>query len=337
MPAERLPSKADRSAAFTLVEILVVLAIFSLLTAMLLPAVQAAREAARRAYCQNNLRQIGIAVHNYLGTQRVLPPAFCVSRSQIHSAQGDSWSTHARLLPYLELSGAYSEIRLDIDWHRQVDSGVTYMKVANYLCPSEPNQQIRTKHGRPYVSPITYGFSAGTWEIFSPVRWRAGDGAFVVNGRLGAEDFLDGLTNTLAVAEVKTYQPYLRNTDPPDPEPPVRTDAFQPRTGQFKLTGHTVWPDGRVHHGGMTTTFTPNTLVSYRVGGRSFDVDFSSQQEGKSSSLTTYAAITSRSYHRGLVTISMMDGSVRGLSSDIDMHVYRALGTRAGDETSEHF
>ncbi len=318
--------------AFTLVELIVVMAVIAMLVALLLPAVQAAREAARRAYCVNNLRQIGLAVHNYVATYQRVPPAFCTSRWQLALESGQSWSAHARLLPFLEQSAARQAVELDVDWHDQVESGVTHMRLAVFLCPSEPNTQIRTKDGRPYVAPVSYGFSAGTWHVFSPSENTGGEGAFIVNGRLRPSDFPDGLSHTLAVGEVKTYQPYLRNTLMNGWATPDSPAGFLRHQGEFKATGHTVWPDGRVHHAGITTTFGPNTLVPHQRDGTTFDIDYSTQQEGLSSTQPTLAAITSRSHHSELVNMLLMDGSVQSLSDHIDLRTYRALGTRAGAE-----
>jgi hypothetical protein len=93
-------------------------------------------------------------------------------------------------------------------------------------------------------------------------------------------------------------------------------------------TGHTEWCDGRVHHSGFTTTFVPNTVVPYFAGGATYDIDFNSLQEGKSTTQPTYAAITSRSYHLGMVHVALMDGSARSVSENLSLDVWRALGTR---------
>ena len=110
--------------------------------------------------------------------------------------------------------------------------------------------------------------------------------------------------------------------------------------GQFKLgptindnTGHTEWCDGRVHHSGITTVFAPNTYVAYaHSDGNTYDVDYNSMQEGRSATERTYAAVTSRSYHPGVVNACLMDGSVRSISETIELTVWRALGTRQGGE-----
>ena len=103
-----------------------------------------------------------------------------------------------------------------------------------------------------------------------------------------------------------------------------------------KNTGHTEWPDGRVHHTGVTVTLTPNTVVPYTVGGITYDVDYNSWQEGRNGS-PTYAVITSRSYHEGIVNTALVDGSVRSVSENIDLGVWRAIGTRNGQEVVSEF
>jgi len=327
-----------RNSGFTLVELLVVIAIVGILIALLLPAVQAAREAARRASCQNNLKQAALALHNYLTANAVFPPSFCIAPGTTLSGNNGSWSVHGRILPYLEQSIAYDQVRLDVAWDAQLATGVPQMRVPAYLCPSDPNDVVRTKHGNPYVYPQNYGFNFGTWRVWNPATGRGGDGAFFVNSRLRPADFRDGLSNTLCAAEVKAFTSYFRNTADPGPDVPASPDSIAALAGgaQFKLgpatndnTGHTEWCDGRVHHSGITTVFAPNTLVPYvHTDGRTYDVDYNSLQEGKSTTQPTYAAITSRSYHPGGVNAALMDGSVRAVSETVDLPVWRALGTR---------
>lgn len=247
---------------FTLIELLVSISIIGILVAVLLPAVQAARGSARQMSCRNNLKQIGIALHNYKTANSALPPTFCTMANENAAGIGASWSIHGRLLPYLEQGNAYDRVDLDLDWHRQVETGVTFLQVPVYMCPSEPNNHYRAKDGRPYVAPHTYGFNFGTWCVYDPATEAVGDGAFVVNRATSTAEFRDGLSNTLAVAEVKAYQPYVRNTNDPGASAPRTSADLAGLSGQLKQTGHTVWPDGRVHHSGVTTVFTPNTRVS---------------------------------------------------------------------------
>jgi len=329
-------SKRNRE-GFTLVELLVVIAIIGILVALLLPAVQAAREAARRSSCQNNLKQLGLAVHGYLVGNSVFPPSFCITPGTVLSGNNGSWSIHGRILPYLEQRSVYDRVRLNVAWDAQRDTGVPMLRIPVFLCPSDPNDTVRTKNGDPYIYPQTYGFNFGTWLVYDPAANQGGDGAFFVNSRLRPRDFSDGLSNTLCIAEVKAFTSYFRNTADPGPVPPGQpSDVAALAGGQFKLgpttnqnTGHTEWCDGRVHHSGFTTVFTPNTVVSYlHSDGLTYDVDYNSLQEGKSTTQPTYAAVTARSYHPGIVHVALMDGSVRPIDESIELPIWRALGTR---------
>ncbi|MEN1678498.1 MAG: DUF1559 domain-containing protein [Planctomycetota bacterium] len=317
-----------RRHATTLIELLVAIGVIGVLASLLIPSVMAAREAARQTLCRNNLRQLGLALHNYEAAHASFPASFRTTADENANGSGASWSIHGRLLPFLEEESAASRVRLDVDWHDQVETGVTHLRLATLVCPSEPNQQIRTKNSRPYVSPHTYGFNLGSWMVYDPSINRGGDGAFVVNRDTRAADLSGGLSKVLAIAEVRAYQPYLRNTQDPGPSIPDGVAYLTGFTGQWKETGHTVWPDGRVHHSGVTTVFTPNAFVGYQIDGRVRDIDFTSQQEGKSNSRVTYAAITSRSYHAGKVNAALMDGSVRTVDDQIDLTVWRSLGSR---------
>jgi prepilin-type N-terminal cleavage/methylation domain-containing protein len=327
--------------AFTLIELLVVIALVAVLIALLLPAVQMSREAARRTQCKDNLHQIALAVHNYCEVAGTYPPSFCIEVGVALRTNNGSWSIHGRLLPFLEQGSAFKQVRLDIPWDMQLASGVPTMSIGPYQCPSDPHSDTMRVdgNGNPYIHPQNYGFNFGTWAVFDPVTGQGGDGSFFVNSSTHPGRFSDGLSNTLLAAEVKAFQPYVRNTQDPGPTPPTSPDAFVTFTGQLKLgpnlndnTGHTEWCDGRVHHSGMTTVFTPNTAVRYVFGGREYDIDFNSRQEGTSATQRTYAAITARSWHRGLVHAAMMDGSVRVIADRIGLPVWRALGTRAGGE-----
>jgi len=336
-----------RRRGFTLVELLVVIAIIGILIALLLPAVQAAREAARRSSCKNNLKQIGLGLHNYLSANGSFPPSFCIRRGAVLTGNNGSWSIHGRLLPYLEQASAYDQVRLDIAWDAQLATGVPQMRIPTYLCPSDPNDTVRMKNGAPYIYPQTYGFNFGTWFVYHPATGQGGDGAFYVNSRTRPAHIRDGLSNTLAAAEVKAFTSYFRNSSDPGAAVPGSAADLAALAGsaQFKLgtdtnrnTGHTEWCDGRVHHSGITTVFAPNTYVEYlHSDGNTYDVDYNSMQEGKSDSQPTYAAVTSRSYHPGGVNTVLMDGSVRFVSETINLVTWRALGTRGGGEVLGEF
>ena len=330
-----------RRRGFTLIELLVVIAIIAVLIALLLPAVQQAREAARRIQCKNNLKQIGLALHNYLDTHTAFPPSFCFSTA-------GSWSVHGRILPYMEQSGAFSIVRLDLDWADPINqaTNVATLKVPSYSCPSDPNgdRMHYAGPGEGNIRVLTYGVNFGTWKVYDPVTNSGGDGVFHPNSRTRPGDFLDGMTNTLLLAEVKSYQPYFRNTADPGATAPNSVAFVTGMTGEKKYgpnlddnAGHTEWCDGPVHQSGFTTVFVPNTRVPYVDSGTTYDIDYNSRYEGTSLTQTTYAAITSRSYHVGIVNVALADGSTRSVSTNIDLRVWRALGTRAGGETVGEF
>ena len=144
----------------TLIELLVVIAIIGILVALLLPAVQQAREAARRMECKNNLKQSGLALQNFQEAYGKFPISFDAS---VDAEVRGSWSIHARILPYLERNTEQDLVDLTQDWHSQIDTGIPPLRIPVFLCPTEPNQQVRFKFDRPYVYPTTYGFNMGSW------------------------------------------------------------------------------------------------------------------------------------------------------------------------------
>jgi len=329
--------------AFTLVELLVVIAIIGILIALLLPAVQAAREAARRAHCMNNLKQIALAVHNYTLANRALPPSAIVDFSVTSTGNNTSWGVHGRILPYLEQGNVYDDVDLTVAWDfQQVIDG---LKVPVYACPSDPKSDLERDPGggKVHLYPTTYGFNFGTWFVFDPATRRGGDGAFYPNARLSWASFVDGTSNTLLVAEVHAWQPYRRNGGPPTTNIPNSVAEAQPIVAsgaQFKNTGHTEWPDGRVHHEGFTTTLPPNTVLPCTdSSGKTFNCDYNSWQEGRDGAAgrPTFAIIISRSFHPGGVNVALADGSCRTVSETIELGVWRALGTRAGGEVVTQF
>ena len=321
---------------FTLVELLVVVAIVALLAGLLLPAMQQARSAARRTRCVSRLRQINLAAANYESSFRSLPSSFVAPRTE--TTRG-SWSVHARLFPLMEESATFELIDFETDWHYQVDSGVSAFQAPLFSCPSDVHAGLRLREGAPYVHSTSYGFNMGTWLIYDPVTGESGDGAFGVNRATRMRQIRDGLSKTLAAADVKSFTSYIRNAETIDPTLPQEPTHFVGVEAQLKLgpaldsnTGHTVWCDGRVHHSGFTTVFTPNTVVPYAVDGRTYDIDYNSQQEGRDLQRPTYAAVTARSHHAGGVNAARLDGSVGFVTDAISPVIWQALGTIQGRE-----
>ena len=322
--------------AFTLVELLVVIAIIGILVGLLLPAVQAAREAGRRSSCSNNLKQIGLAVHNYMDTLRCLPPVGCYLLSQ----PSDSWSAQARILPYIEQGNLQNLVNFNFSYTNAVNLPVTQTRVPVYICPSEVRDEPRPD-GAVTHYPLNYGFNFGTWFVLDPASGMSGNGAFSINRKLTEAATTDGLSNTIAVAEVKAWTPYLRDSGTPSGMgQPIPSDAATVTGyggGSFKKdSGHTEWVDARVHQSGFTAVFPPNFPVPHTDSGVLYpSVDFNSSREGKTTNGVAYAAVTSRSYHPGIVQITLLDGSSRAISNTVDVNVWRAMATRAGGEVFE--
>jgi prepilin-type N-terminal cleavage/methylation domain-containing protein len=327
---------AIRRRGFTLIELLVVIAIIAILIALLLPGVQQAREAARRTQCRNNLKQIGLALHNYLDTFTRFPPVSVMPAASTFQP----WSAHARLLPYIEQTTLANLIDWNVSPEFTANPIAARTRVPIYLCPSEVNDRAR-----PTVTithyPLNYCFNEGTWFIYDPVSGAVGDGAFHPNKAFRDADMKDGMSNTLAVAEAKAYQPNLWDSNNPTalnvPPPNSPADIAPYLGGTFDEFGHTEWVEGDVHETGFTTVFPPNFVLPYTNAGQTYDIDFTSVRDGESATNPTYAAVTARSYHEGSVGILLLDGSARSVSENIDRNTWRSLGTRSGNEVVGEF
>lgn len=323
-------SRCCRS-GFTLVEILVVIAIIGILIALLLPAIQASREAARRTQCQNNLRQVVLALQNYESAKKTFPP-FC---ELPRKTTFQPFSAQARLLPFLEEENVSKLIDLDVAVPFTAHPEVAKLRIATYICPSEENDRARETPTLVYY-PVNYCFNEGTWFIYDPVSDQAGDGAFAPNRAFKPSQISDGLSHTLAISECRAYQPNLWDTGKPStlgvkpPESPSELAAYF--GGTFDFNGHTEWVEGDVHETGFTTTFTPNSQVPYVDAGGTYSIDLTSIRDGESTTIPTYAAVTARSYHPGQVNAAMLDGSVRVIADEVDKAVWRAAGSRAGND-----
>jgi prepilin-type N-terminal cleavage/methylation domain-containing protein len=335
----------NRRSGFTLVELLVVIAIIGVLVGLLLPAVQAAREAARRISCLNNLKQIGLAMINYESATNRIPPSACINP---RIATNASWSIHGRLFPYMEQNNLANQVDLSVNWSNY--PVLNYYRVSAYVCPSDPRGDIPRDTAATgsaaamFLYPTTYGFNLGTWLVYDPNTNSGGDGVTHTNSTLKLASVTDGLSRTLWASEVHAWQAYTRNAGPSTTAMPAtiaevaaiadsgRKDRIFPDgTG----TGHCEWTNGHAHHSGFTVTLGPNTVVPFMFNGVRYNIDYNSQAEGQSTTRPSYAVLTSRSWHSGLVNSCLMDGSVQSINNNIDLQVWQALGTRAKADRSD--
>lgn len=323
-------SVMDVRRGFTLLELLVVIAIIAVLMGFLIPAVQAAREAARRISCANHMKQLGLALHHYADVNNALP----MQGTFVAGGTFTGYSIHARLLPYLEQTNLHASVNYSAGFAAQ--TSICGTKVAVFVCPSDPNSARTRPDSGIEFAPTNYGFGIGTWLAIDQLTGEAGDGPFGVNLRHGFAGIVDGLSSTVAAAEVKSFVPALldggRPVGPfaPPPSTPAEVVAFG---GSFDPTYcHTQWVSGRTLQSGLTTTFPPNTMVGHLHGGQQYDIDFTSSRFGPNTNRQTYRVVTARSYHPGGVNTLMLDGSVRFTKSTIAQAVWRALGTRGGGE-----
>jgi prepilin-type N-terminal cleavage/methylation domain-containing protein len=307
---------SKRPLGFTLVELLVVIAIIGVLIALLLPAVQSAREAARRAQCLNNLKQIGLGMHSYENTHKTLPVG----------AWGCCWGTWlVAMLPYVEQENAYRQYVHTNKYGHPVDNAryghaanlpVTRQRIDSYTCPSD-TPQVHTNRSR--ITAHNYVANYGNTNINQVKQGNVvfGGAPFSFGGSKTAgpkaikfSEIRDGLSNTLMLSEVIQGQ----NRD---------------------LRGFSWWFEGS----GFQTYLTPNTsqpdvmqAASYCKNGMPNPPCIGPQTASRRS---TYAA---RSRHLGGVQTAMCDGSGRFFSQNIALGVWRALGTsRLGEALPQEF
>ena len=326
-------------AGFSLVELLVVIAIVATLIGLLLPAVQSAREAARRTQCQVNMRQLALAGQLHESAKGFLPP----SARAVTGTGLAPWSGQALLLPFLEGDTLFKRIDFTKPYSDAANkalfppNGVAAQRVDVLVCPSEPNARpvIDTATALPKHYPLNYGLNVGTYLVYDPSSGADGGGAFAPFAKLKARHFADGMSKTIGLAEVKAFTPRsqdISSLPSTAPASPAEVASFVGAGTWSPEAGHTEWVCGRALHIGFTTTFPPNTVVPYQRDGTTYDVDISSTREGVSPPGPTRAVVTSRSHHGGIVNVAMMDTSVTAITSEVDAVVWQALGSRAGGE-----
>ncbi|RLS56484.1 MAG: DUF1559 domain-containing protein [Planctomycetota bacterium] len=310
---------------FTLIELLVVIAIIAVLIALLLPAVQQAREAARRAQCKNNLKQIGLAIHNYESSLRVFPPGR-LGFPMVFSVQ-------AHILPYLDGANLYNLLDLNKAPNFGTPSSpMTQNEIAArtiipaYLCPSDAGQILGNEFG-----PTNYVASAGS-GTGAANSINTGDGVMYSRSSVRFRDVTDGMSNTICFSEQTLGiggNPSSTGASPQNAEGEV-----------LELIGATSTTDVTCVSGGGTWSglrgakwlngHYGDTIYNHYYGPNSRQFDCGNRSHN-------YGLTAARSRHEGGVQSLLCDGSVRFTSENVDMIVWRALSTRAGGEIFGEF
>lgn len=331
-----------RRSAFTLVELLVVITIIAILMAILLPAVQMAREASRRSQCSNNMRQLGLAIMSYESMLKMLPPSIVLRGTGNTVVWDGGWSIHARILPHLEQSATYTLANFSINKEDPANQTAIGRNLAIFLCPSEINREVSLHdYGNSGIS--SYGWCMGDWFVWGGFSGPENRTTFGPNRCRRLSAITDGTSQTMFASEVKTYQQTyicdnvgLSLIRTPGNVPPPTANPLQVAPEylggcRMNLLGHTEWSDGNAHASGYTTAWPPNTQT---LGTPDGNVDVNVQGINEEDGGPTFGAITARSFHPGGVNTLFGDGSVRMIRNEIDGLVWRALGTVAGGEVA---
>lgn len=311
---------------FTLVELLVVIAIIGILIALLLPAVQAAREAARRSQCSNNLKQIGLALHNYESTFRTLPPGYIVSNRS---------STHVHLLPYFEQSASYNLFDFKSDINSSASNqAARQQKIATFQCPSHPASPALVLSGT--QCPDGCGLTNYVQSLGNNANYSSGNGPFGWERGAKFAEITDGLSNTALFAEIllgpASASPLTGVVAAGDPDDYRVATNLPYSTWDASSNGDQIaaaecdnramtaylYRGKQYYRGIVVTTFyshtlTPNSIHRDCIRGTGLNAGH----------------LAARSYHPGGAQVCLADGSVRFASNTITEDVWRAVGSKS--------
>ena len=325
---------------FTLIELLVVISIIGILVALLIPAVQAAREAARRTQCANNLKQIGIAMHSYHAVHNGLPPG----RVNSHVAGfGNCWGAYAQMLPQLEQTPIFHAFNFDLspDIDPANITGAS-MFVSVFLCPTDftPTQAQANYAMHNYLLNVGSGYSVVPFPA-SPLVGTP-NGLFFENSSVSFAEVSDGLSTTVGISETYRSTPGLpdRNRlngfvitgDNKTSGPAIEDDAsyvarcLVANPPGFQVTRGSKWHYGAPGHSLYNHRRAPNDARPDCRGG----LPHSNRSDPSWSHLSLN--ITARSRHPGGVHSLFADGHVQFVKDAIDLNVWRGLGSRNGGE-----
>jgi prepilin-type N-terminal cleavage/methylation domain-containing protein/prepilin-type processing-associated H-X9-DG protein len=340
---------------FTLIELLVVIAIIAVLIALLLPAVQSAREAARRIQCTNNLKQLGIAMHNYLTAVGAFPMTETVAFAYGgYSTDWGAWSAQSLLLGYLEGQPIYNACNFSwtVWWGNglQINSTVSNTIIANFICPSDGLSPDPASVGCYQWTGHTNNYIASRGTTTNPGA-NDSSGVFARINSYGIQTILDGTSNTIAFSEGLVsdngtwngnpqFQKWRDGISDPGGSPTQVLDAnsniagvmndlqlcnqfFQSRQFPAYNDKGYRWAVGANGHTSFNTIVPPSS-TQYPWGGCRFNCGDCGFAFGQYENAT--------SNHPGGANCMLADGSVRFIKSSIAMTTWWALGTRAGGE-----